>query len=159
MTPPVSPLGIAKADLSEDELLGVVNAAFADTDLQTDDPRLILASDMISDAAMEVVALRSPKRSITKMVALDETISIPLGETGVVVALWKCFDQGKVSQEDMNALLMASSIADLIQNMQKAGKSDEEICSSEVTLTPMGFQSWLKEQGKPRGWFKRLFRS
>ena len=73
-----------------------LDAAFKDVDLDTDDPRLILASDMISDAAMEVTVLRSPKRSMTKTVDLDEGVSIPLGETGVVKALWKFQEGGQV---------------------------------------------------------------
>ena len=157
MSSDLSPLEIAKARISSAELRCVVDAAFEDREIDSTDPRLIMASDLICDAAMEVVVLRSSTPSITKILAIGDADKLPFNETGVVAALWKMLDNGTVTMDELQQMLLGSAVADVVQKRQSAGHSAEEICASEITLAPVGFNAWLDAQRKPNSWIKRLF--
>ncbi|MEM9062581.1 MAG: hypothetical protein AAGD13_19145 [Pseudomonadota bacterium] len=152
-----SVIEIATAPLTRQEVREVVDAALSDQDLKTSDPRLMLAGDMICDAAMEVMTLRSSRPSVEKTLTFGEDETLSLRETGLVSSLWKLFESGGITQEEINSLLLRSATADVIQKQQASGRSDEEICASPIALSPIGFNAWVREQQKPKSWLARLF--
>lgn len=153
------PVSIARMPVTASTLRACIDRELGDKGNAPDltDPVAILATDLLCDAALEAQTRRQSQKGITKTVNLTETAQIDLKETGIVRALVEAIETGQVTEEELNALLLRSSVAGTIAKALKSGVSPEDIAKAQIDIVPVVF-SGLDMGPKTSGSFLgRLF--
>ncbi|WP_127749814.1 hypothetical protein [Parasedimentitalea marina] len=150
-------LAIATSPLNFRELRSVIDNETAETQQETTDLRILLAADLICDAALEVSALNPDIPNISKVVELDSNTSLDLAKTAVCICLQKAFVEGKVTQDELDALLLKGSVAGAIFKALEDGTKPEDLAGASIRIVPVRFSGFVKVQQKPKGFLKRLF--
>ena len=127
-------LAISRAEIDNQEIRMLIETSLAGEELDTADSRLILASDLLMDAAFEIFTLMQPERPMTKIVFLDRNKHIILKKMAVFKALERAFREGRVSEEELRSLAFRSSLVDLVTNALDGGASPDDLAGEEAVL-------------------------
>jgi hypothetical protein len=148
---------LAGTPVTTREICQLIDAELSDTDVDTSDLRLVLATDLLCDAALEVSAQLSGAPTISKRVSVDGSTVLPLADMAVVHALRGALDAGEVSQEMLQSLVIRSAVAAAISDALEKGATAESIASGAITLTPIRLSKLLQRSEKPKGLLAKLF--
>lgn len=148
---------LANSQIRSEEIRSLIDSEMAEEDLETTDLRLALAADLLCDAAMEVVAQMSEEPTISKMVVLDDNTQIELSEMSIVGSLHRAYETGAVNLEELQALLLRSSVANAVARALEGGATPEDIAGGTIQLKSIRLDSLLKKQARPKSFLARIF--
>ena len=151
-------VALARLPIEPRELRSVIDAELADQDFYEADLRLILASDLICEAALEVVAEKIGQRMLTKMVVLSDHTRAELSSLAVVHALRSAHVNGEVSLGELQTLLSRSATANAIASFLEEASESDELDGSTVTIAPNKFLYLTKQPEVRAGLFSRMVR-
>lgn len=146
----------AMSPASDEELRLIIDRELMDISYETSDLKLVIAADLICDAAFEVVAQLSDDPSIKKIVSLGPK-TMALSNMSIVTGLRRMFEDDKVTMDELQTLLLRSAIFDTISKAVEAGACREELARAEIALAPLRLTQLLEKQLKSKGLLRRLF--
>ncbi|MEL7257130.1 MAG: hypothetical protein AAFN80_04710 [Pseudomonadota bacterium] len=146
----------ALSPLSNEEIRKIVDCELDGVDFETSDVRLMLAADLISDAALEVAAQLEEKPNIPKVFTLDDSVQLNFAEMSIVGAVDNARRDGVVSMDELQTLLLKSAVANAIANALDSGMSAEDLADSQIALSSIRLSKFLETQSKPKGFLKSL---
>lgn len=146
----------AKSPISASELQTLIKNELDDEGHATDDLRLLIAADMLCDAAMEVMASATATPSITKVVLLGSS-TLELREMAITHALTQAHQTGGITHEQLQTLLIRSATANVIANALNDGQDPKDFAEATLKLTPLRLSALCKKQTPSNGLFSRLF--
>ena len=149
---------LAKDSLSGDEIRKLIDDSLSGAAVSYDSLRLILASDLLCDAAFELKAHDTGMPVMSKTVALNPEIGVDLSEMAIVQDLREQRNEGHVTEDELRELALASAGANAISNMLADGADPSELEGAAIGLTPIGLIEKVSENVKPKGLFSRLFK-
>ena len=147
----------AKSQISGSELRSLIDCELGSVNFETDDLRLALAADLLCDTALEVLSKESDQPRITKVVTLNSETERELTELAIFKDLDRFYHDKKVTHEELQALLLRSSVANAIAQALKAGSSPEDIAGGSIRLTSIRLAGLLQSQSTRKGLFARIF--
>ena len=149
---------LAQDPLSGDEIRRLIDDSLSGAAVSYDSLRLILASDLLCDAAFELKSHDSGMPVMSKTVALNPEISVDLSEMAIVQDLREQRNEGRVTEDELRELATASAGANVTSNMLADGVDPSEFAGATVRLAPIGLIEEINESAKPKGFFGRLFK-
>ena len=144
----------ATSNVTDHELRMLIDAELGDTEPNLPDVRLMLAADMLCDAAMEVAARKFGAHSIKKTFVQGD-LEISYSELAIVADVDRNVENGNISVEELNALLLKSSVAHTVSQAIETGVSEEDIAGGSVATTSLRLTELQKQ--KKRGFLSKLF--
>ena len=146
----------AMSPASNEELRLIIDRELMDISYETSDLKLVIAADLICDAAFEVVAQLSDDASIKKIVSLGPK-TMALQNMSIFTGLRRMFEDNKVTMDALPTLVLRSPIFDTISKAVEAGACREELVRAEIALAPLRLTQLLEKQLKSKGLLRRLF--
>ncbi len=146
----------AASHVTDAELRMLIEAELGEYEPDLPSVRLKLAADMLCDAAMEVAAIRFDAPRINKLLVQGD-VQISYSDLAIVEDVDRNVESGNITQEELNALLLRSSIAHVVSQAVAAGASEEDIASGEVKTTSLRLTEMQKT--KRKSLLSRLFGS
>ena len=147
----------ATSQISDSELRNLIDCELGGINFETLDLRLALAADLLCDTALEVISKVSDQPTITKVVTLNFETERELTELAIFNDLNRFYHEQKVKHEELQALLLRSSVANAISQAVESGASPEDIAGGSIRLTSIRLTGLLQSQSKPKGLFARIF--
>ena len=149
---------LAQDPLSGDEIRKLIDDTLSGAAVSYDSLRLILASDLLCDAAFELKARDTGRPVMSKTVALNPDVSVDLSEMAIIQNLREQRNEGRVTESELRELALASAGANVISNMMADGADPSELEGATIGLTPIGLIEKISENAKPKGLFGRFFK-
>ena len=143
----------ARSHVTDAELRMLIDSELGDFEPELPDVRLKLAADMLCDAAMEVAARRFDAPKINKTF-VQGNVEISYSEMAIVADVDRNVVNGNVSQDELNALLLRSSVAHVVSQAIEAGTSEEDIAGGSVQTMSLRLQEL--QTPKKKGFLSRL---
>ncbi|WP_107498351.1 hypothetical protein [Thalassobius sp. I31.1] len=150
-------IAAAKSHVSAPELRAIIDHELTDCDYETSELRLMLAADLLCDAALEVVSDESGLPKMSKVVILSQTVEMPMSEMTFCQDLQRAVRDGEITKDEIQALLLRSSVSNMISNALDAGEAPEDLAGATVQLSSLRLNDMLAQQSKPKGLFRRIF--
>lgn len=150
-------IAAAMSHVGDLDLRMIIDSELNDTPFEASKLHLVLAADLICDAALEVVTEQSAGSRIKKTVVLDQETSVDFLEMAIVDDLKRMYEQGGVTKDTLQALSLRSATASAISQALEAGMTADDLTHATIPIVPMGLARLLAKQAKPRGLFRRMF--
>ena len=91
-----------------------------------------------------------------KTVDLDDSTEIELSETAIYGSLLKAYNEQKVSEEELGALMRRSAAVDAINKAIHSGRTKDVIAGCSFRVSSNRLARILKSKNKPKGLIQRL---
>ena len=147
----------AMSQISDSELRNLIDCELGGVKFETHDLRLALAADLLCDAALQVISKESGQPTITKVVSLNSETERELTELAIFKDLNRFYYDQRVTHEELQALLLRSSVTNAIAQALESGASLEDISGGSIRLTSIRLAGLLQSHSKPKGLFARVF--
>lgn len=148
---------LAHMPFSRLEIRALIDAELSGTVISQDDMRMVLASDLLCDAALEIEASRSGHPTMKKSVVLNDDVQLDLADFALVENLRRERESGNVTPRELEQLLLRGSVANAVSNALAGGAEASDLEGATIALTPIGLINTIEAQAKPSGFLGRLF--